>query len=81
MARVEMNAVVIDHGGHGPRRTIASPVAPAVVPAADELDGGIRALHDQGEGAGLIDVVLGAEAADLPAAVHLRCRAPSSETR
>src|SRR5207244_5331347 len=55
------------------------PVAPAVVPAADELDGGIRPLHDQGEGAGLLDVVLGAEAADLPAAVHLVAEPPVAD--
>src|SRR5947209_699546 len=78
LARVEMNAVVVHDRG----QTLENdgvPVAPAVVPAADELDGGIRPFHDQGEGAGLLDVVLGAEAADLPAAVHLVAEPPVAD--
>src|SRR5712691_786288 len=78
LARVEVNAVIVHHRGqtledHG------IPVAPAIVPATDELDGGIGVLHDQREGAGLLDIVLGAEAPDLPAAIHLVAEAPVAD--
>src|SRR5712691_2269637 len=78
LARVEVNAVIVHHR----RQTLEHhgvPVAPAIVPATDELDGGIRALHDQREGAGLLDIVLGAEAPDLPAAIHLVAEAPVAD--
>ena len=52
------------------------PVAPAVVAAADQLDRRVGALHDERERPRLLDVVLGVEAADLPAAVHLVAEAP-----
>ena len=75
LSRVEVDAVVVDDGCEAlDHRHV--PVAHPVVAAADQLDGGIGALHDEGEGLGFLDVVLGAQAADLPASVHLVAEAP-----
>ncbi len=75
LPRVEVDAVVIDHGGQSLNHRHI-PVAHPVVTTADQLDGGIRALHHQREGLCLLDVVLGTQAADLPAAVHLVAEPP-----
>ena len=75
LARVEMDAVPVDDRGEPVDHDLV-PVAPAVVAAADELDLGIGALHDEGEGPRLLDVVLGAQVPDLPASVHLVAEAP-----
>src|SRR3989475_9901485 len=52
------------------------PLAPAVLAAADELDGRIGTFHDHGERARLLHVVVGVHVADLPAAVHLVAQPP-----
>ena len=75
LARVEVDAVPVDDRRQPVDHDLI-PVAPAVVAAADELDVGVGPLHDEGERAGLLDVVLGAEVADLPAAVHLVSEPP-----
>ncbi len=75
LPRVEVDAVVIDDGGQALNHRHI-PVAHPVVTTADQLDAWIRALHHQREGLRLLDVVLGAQAADLPAPVHLVAEAP-----
>src|SRR5262245_61012956 len=75
LARVEVDAVPVDDRGE-PVDDHLVPVAPAVVAAADELDVGVRSLHHQREGPRLLDVVLGAQVTDLPAAVHLVAEGP-----
>src|SRR5215475_1210215 len=75
LPRVEMDAVVVDDRGEAlDHRDV--PVAHPVVAAAHELDAGIGALHHESERLGLLDVVLRAQAPDLPAAVHLVAEAP-----
>src|SRR5438094_10662308 len=75
MTGVEVNAVIVDDLRQAVEHRHV-PVADAVVTAADELDGWIGPLHQERETPGLLHVVLGAQAADLPAAVHLVAEAP-----
>src|SRR5437660_5329130 len=75
MTGVEVNAVIVDDLRQAVEHRHV-PVADAVVTAADELDGRIGPLHHERETPGLLHVVLGAQAADLPAAVHLVAEAP-----
>ena len=72
---VEVNAVEIDEIGE-PAQDDLVPLAPAVLAAVDELDGGICSLHHRREGPRLLDVVVGVQVADLPAPVHLVPEAP-----
>src|SRR5947199_10416178 len=71
MTGVEVNAVIVDDLRQAVEHRHV-PVADAVVTAADELDGRIGPLHHERETPGLLHVVLGAQAADLPAAVGSR---------
>ncbi len=52
------------------------PVAPAVVPAGNELDGRVGPEHDLSALAGFFDVVGGIERTDLPATVHFVAEPP-----
>ncbi|PYM27074.1 MAG: hypothetical protein DMD80_16620 [Candidatus Rokuibacteriota bacterium] len=74
-AGVEVDRMEVDELGE-PAQGDLVPLAPAVLATADELDGRIGALHDHGERARLLHVVVGVHVADLPAAVHLVAQPP-----
>src|SRR5204863_184090 len=74
-ARVEVDRVEVDELGEAGQRDLV-PLAPAVLATADELDRRIGALHDHGERARLLHVVVRIHVADLPAAVHLVAECP-----
>src|SRR5439155_1119599 len=65
----------VDELGEAGQRDLV-PLAPAVLTTADELERGIGALHDHGERARLLHVVVRIHVADLPAAVHLVAECP-----
>ena len=74
-ARVQVNAVEVHQLGEAAQHDLV-PLAPAGLPAADELDGRVGPLHDHREGPRPLDVVVGVQVADLPAPVHLVAEAP-----
>ena len=74
-ARVEVDRVEVDQLRE-PAQDDLVPLAPAVLAAADELDGRIGALHHHRECARFFHVVVGVHVPDLPAAVHLVAEAP-----
>ena len=67
--------MVVDVGGE-PFDDLDVPVGPAVVATTDQLDPGIGPLHHLGEFDRLLDVILGRQRPDLPAAVHLVAEPP-----
>ena len=80
LPRVEMDAVAVDDRRQAVEHDLV-PIAPAVVAAPDELDGRVGALHDEGEGPRLLDVVLGRSGCPICQLPYISLPRPQYRTR